>query len=797
MKAPSPVLCAVLVCCAAGGLCRAQDSAPAVRDFSALPANTWTPIDREDGAGGKAFARVIYAESVDRLYLWGIGGKMPDRSRYLRYELESLRPTAPGWRPAFPAAVAGRWTAEGYPPFRIYGQMGTDGPRLRAVGGYAATNWIRWHEFDGVVRPSPIHTFHQACWDAQRKRIVYFSDDTTFALDPATNTWTNLKPSTHPACCRTLAWASMCYDPINDEMLLFGGGLATNAEGGAPTWLYDCRNNTWYRPELKLQPPLRCVAPIVYEPKNQVMVLFGGYDQAAALNDTWVYHCRTRRWERRTPDPSPPPMFAPAAAAVPGAGKILVCGANALTADRFHSATRADRETWVYDPAKDTWTPAGGNLRLLGYEWLTAAGAPRHGVVFLVAFGPERRTYAFRYDASGPAEKRPGAAPGSVAWKYPRQKQSLESAPKADPAGHAKFLAALPPNRFVDAAPPGTLVSKTWSTAVIDTDRSEVIYTGGGHSGYSGNDVAHYDVAANRWSLDAPPRFPPYLEATNATVFGWSYGLRPWSQHTYLWYSYDPVSRTVLYLARPTLFKGAEICLSEDPRERFVYDPAKHGHWSWVYDPGKRKMHKPSFGRPFDNPWHLSLAATPKGVYAVCHDRCYHARVDGQTGQVRWSLVDAQVPRPGAKIKYHYEFQPILYDSKRNRLLRLMGDSRTVVVQARPLAEGARWEQVSVTGSAEIGREAVYIEKHDTVLWLGYDRLFALDLATGNMAEPDVPLPKGSYGHECALVYDPRHDACVALVPSGFSAPMQTFLFRFDPKTVRYKPQPPGEATGR
>jgi hypothetical protein len=75
-------------------------------------------------------------------------------------------------------------------------------------------------------------------------------------------------------------------------------------------------------------------------------------------------------------------------------------------------------------------------------------------------------------------------------------------------------------------------VAKTWSSAIIDTDRSEVIYTGGGHSGYSGNDIAHYSIAANRWSLDAPPRFPPYLESTNATVYGWSYGCRPWSQHT-------------------------------------------------------------------------------------------------------------------------------------------------------------------------------------------------------------------------------------------------------------------------
>ena len=68
------------------------------------------------------------------------------------------------------------------------------------------------------------------------------------------------------------------------------------------------------------------------------------------------------------------------------------------------------------------------------------------------------------------------------------------------------------------------LISKTWLTAVIDTDRSEVLYTGGGHSGYSGNDVARYRIAANRWSLDFPLAFRLFwralMPASSAGVTG-------------------------------------------------------------------------------------------------------------------------------------------------------------------------------------------------------------------------------------------------------------------------------------
>lgn len=771
-------------------------AAPArgVEDFSKMPANRWVLIHSEDNSGGKRFARAVYAENVDRLYLWGTGGKKPARNVFLRYELESFDPAGGQWLAAFPLARRGRWTAEEFPPFRIYGQSGPDGlkydqgPRLQCVGGYHSTNRVRWWDFDGVLRPSPIHTFNMACWDSRRKRIVYYGDGCTFALDPAANAWTDLKPKNHPTTCRTVAWASMCYDPAGDRILLFGGGLATNPGGGAPTWIYDCATNVWRRPQLDVEPPLRCNAPIVYDAAHRAMVMFGGNNQAAALCDTWVFDCDADRWERRRPKVAPPPMFAPAAAAIPGGGKVLVCGCDARKVKIHHRvSTSAVKETWVYDVAGNTWTPIQEGLELSGYGWLTAAGCPRHGVVLLVAFGPQRRTYALRYDSTAPAAKLSGARSGAIAWKYPEQKLSLEQAPAGDGEAHARRLASLPANRFVDAGPPGMLISKTWSTAVVDTDRSQVIYTGGGHSGYSGNDFARYRIAENRWSLDFPPRFPPFLEGTNAGIFGWSYAMLPFSQHTYLWYCYDPQSKMVLYLARPSLFDGVEVQLGDDPAEAFTYQAKRHGYASWVYDPAQKKMHRPSLGRPFANPWHLSLVGTPQGVYAACDNRLYHGKVNGKTGQVGWRLIDPQFPGPDEEIRYHYEFQPLLHDTRRERLIQLKGDGTRVHVYARPLAEPAAWRRLETEGAAAIGREAVYVAPHDTVLWLADKRLFALDCRTRRMKELDVELPDGLYTHECALVYDPKHDVCVALIPRSFSGPMQTFLYRFDPHTASYR----------
>ena len=473
-------------------------------------------------------------------------------------------------------------------------------------------------------------------------------------------------------------------------------------------------------------------------------------------------------------------MFAPASIGI-GNGKVLICGNDARKLKRGNiTSTAAIKETWIYDILANKWTPLSDGLDLRGSRWLTAANSSNQNVAILVAFGPWRRTYALRYDEK--VQSRPklhGAPGGTVAWKYPEQKESLENAPAPNPQKHQDWLAEIPVNTFVDTKPPGYLISKTWSTAVMDTDRSEVIYTGGGHSGYSGNDVARYSIANNRWTLDQPPCFPPFLEGTNAGIYGWSYGMIPFSQHTYLWYAYDTLSKKVIYLARPSLPDGIDVQISDDPASRFVYNSKEHGYASWVYDSATKKMHRPTFGRPFKNPWHLTLTGTPDGVYAACDNNLYLAKVN-EDGTINWKQVGSGFPKPTEEIKYHYEYQPLIFDSKRNRLLQLKGDKETVHVFERDLGLEKTWKQLDVQGKASIGREAFYIEKHDTVLWLG-DKLHALNCTTNEMRELDVQWPKGLYGHECAFVYDSKHDLCVALLPASFSGKMQTFLFRYQP----------------
>ncbi|MBL8793917.1 MAG: hypothetical protein JNM56_08430 [Planctomycetia bacterium] len=115
-----------------------------------------------------------------------------------------------------------------------------------------------------------------------------------------------------------------------------------------------------------------------------------------------------------------------------------------------------------------------------------------------------------------------------------------------------------------------------------------------------------------------------------------------------------------------------------------------------------------------------------------------------------------------------------------------MGGPDLIEVHTRGLAD-KEWKELKVAGSAVAGRELAYLPRCDSLLLLSRDRLFTLDLATNTWRELDVAMPKGVYGTEAAMVYDPKHDVGVLLLPSRFSGPLQTNLFRLDPKSAKYK----------
>lgn len=763
-------------------------------DAARLPANTWVEISAAKKPPTR-FCSAWYLRATDEFMIWGTANRHRHEGKVYEVQTLDLKDESPQWRESFPLGKEKTWAGGKFPNWGCGCHQLRHKPdrpwrkdvRDRCLGNAGAINKISFVETDGVKRPTRGYTHHQGAYDTKRDRLVYFMGGKTFAYDPEKREWKNLaaKP---PIGCDGLAWASMAYDPEGDRMVLFGGAYALNPWGGARTWLFDCAKNEWSKAKCadRLEPPLRCSAQMVYDSKNKLMVLFGGHALDRFLADTWTLDLAKMKWKDMKPAASPPPVDRCAACFLPGAGKVFLVTASVRYSSKRHSRGGA----WTYDAAENKWTPLPGDLPKVNMDWISCDWSPKKKVVVLTS--PGVGTWLYRPDLKAAMPSQRKTVPPGTEELHPwgsGQLRSWEKAPKPDRKVHEAYLKKLPANQVIDSKYPGRLTSKTWSTAIIDTDRGVVLYTGGGHSGYTGNDIALYDVGTNRWSMDRPPCFFPYFNNYNASLYGWGYHLRATSQHTYRWYAYDPKSKLMAYCAR---YRGPENGFSVQLREdepAFIYDVKKHKQWTFLYDPVKNVNYPAVFGRPFGNSWSMALCSTPQGVFAKSGGNLYLAKVTREDSKkkadIRWELVEGGAPSGSG------EFQPLVYDSKRKRLLFVAAKKRGGPVQVweHPLGKGA-WKEIKLkTGTKHVAREIVYDVVNDCLVAMPSGKLMILALGAKDLEwkELDLAMPKGRYGTESAMVYDPVHKVCVLLIPKGFSGYMQTMLFRYDPKTAEYK----------
>lgn len=759
-----------------------------------IPANSWVAI----GAKKKPpvrFCSTWYMHATDEFMIWGTENKHRHEGKVYEVQTLDLKDEKPRWKESFPIGKEKTWAGGKFPNWgcgchRL--KHKPDRPWLtnvrdRCLGNAGAINRIRFVEADGVKRPTRGYTHHQGAYDTKRDRLVYFMGGKTFAYDPKKREWTSLSAKP-PTGCDGLAWASMAYDPEGDRIMLFGGAYALNPWGGAKTWLFNCEKNEWSKAKCAgdLEPPLRCCSQLVYDAKNKCMVLFGGHALDRFLADTWKLDLASMTWKDMKPEASPPPVDRCAACFLPEDGKVFLVTASVRYSSKRHPLGAA----WTYDAATNKWTPLPGDLPKVNMNWVSCDYSPKKKTVVLNS--PGAGTWLYRPDLKNATPPKRKTVPAGTVKLHPwgsKQLTSFKKAPKPDPKAHEAVLKALPANHVIDSKYPGYITSKTWSTAIIDTDRGVVIYTGGGHSGYTGNDIALYDVGTNRWGMDHPPCFFPYFSNYNASLYGWGYYMRATSQHTYRWYAYDPKSKLMIYCAR---YKGPEngftVQLEEDPASVFTYDAKKHKQWTFIYDPVKNVNYPPAFGRPFGNSWAMALCGTPEGVFAKAGGSLFLAKVtrDDEKKKVdlKWELLEKGAPSGAG------EFQPLIHDSKRKRLLFVAAQKgKEVRVWEHPIGKGA-WKEIKLEKSTpHISREIAYDVENDCLVSMPTQKLMVLHLGAEKKEwkELDVAMPKGRYGTESAMVYDPVHKVCVMLIPKGFSGYMQTMLFRYDPKTAKYK----------
>lgn len=769
------VLLRLLCASCASVACLAQD----------LPPNRWVELVR-DPTGARRGSAIRYEPSAGQFFLWGFMNgdpELPQEQPLMEipeFDVVVFDAAVRRWRNHLPAQAEKEWSRRlplAYVP-RTYAGITTGSERSVMRN---ATD-----DEPAVPRPDLNIVFDQVAYRPADHSLYYFTGGLMAAYDTARRRWRDLRPAHSPP---PVLGGSLAYDPLHDEIILFGGGhVAERAPDGAlrgytGTWVYSVRENDWRQLPLRVQPPPRMVTRIVTDSRNQVLVVFGGDGQTRYLADTWIFDLKTRTWREAKAAGGPAPRAGHFTVYDPETGLTLIGGG-------YNRKDLADM--WAYDAAADRWARIAGEVPTGFY--LTADIAPEKRLLVLVTntrthgdrmtcnvLFPVRTTYAYRIAKEGFLSSGEPAA---------RQTAMPKRHPETARAGSAgSRLDGIPVNQWVLLADPARAApTRTWGSATFDAARGQILYWGGGHCGYEGSDVDAYDVATHTWIPESsPPSYPERLWNHGVRLAGVTFNGEPWTDHGRKIYAYDPVGDRMISARPIRLTSGYEPeWLRSYPSkanvapDALVSQPASYAKYvTWTYDLKARK-------------WALlgpapagldTLISSPLGVIGVTvnwpgrlNDAGYHLPwspsqppEDNAIFLLHGSNWD-RLSKPGPSPQNLYEQTGLVWDSKRSQvILHGGGEKRDEVWTFDP--KNRRWEnrRPSVVSGAEppaCSREAVYLPGPDVFLTYGAG-LWTYLPAENAWRKTGIPDPPQRAGQNRAMVYDAKRDIVLLVLGAG------------------------------
>ncbi len=222
------------------------------------------------------------------------------------------------------------------------------------------TTWIfssqnqTWTELSGITSPGGRFA-HRMVYNSITGKIILFGGiststydrvNDTWEFDPITYEWTKLYPTTSPSARSAHA---MYFDPVYNEIILFGGGISTMVLDD--TWIYNCTANNWHQIYPPYHPMMRYGHSFVYDEEKQVGVFFGGrLGNSAQQDDTWYFYRSSSSWAMKYPAVKPSKRYFTSMVYNPNDETIIMFGG-----DNEDSPIRATDDTWIFDSLTGDW----------------------------------------------------------------------------------------------------------------------------------------------------------------------------------------------------------------------------------------------------------------------------------------------------------------------------------------------------------------------------------------------------------------------------------------------------------
>lgn len=207
---------------------------------------------------------------------------------------------------------------------------------------------------------------HTMVMDSVRSQAVLFGGRHLNGYD-MNDTWTT-DGANWTQKCATCSPAprdghSMAFDGARSEVVVFGGTLLGPPRSTNETWVWN--GSSWTQRFPTTSPPARTSASMVYDPIRQQVVLFGGDGGTAfvngewvtvKLNDTWVW--QGNNWEQKFPSTRPTGRQDASMAFDPARGQTVLFGgygvSGVMCGMDCGSSWSWEGGTWLWDGSN--WT---------------------------------------------------------------------------------------------------------------------------------------------------------------------------------------------------------------------------------------------------------------------------------------------------------------------------------------------------------------------------------------------------------------------------------------------------------
>ncbi len=290
---------------------------------------------------------------------------------------------------------------------------------------------------------------------------------------------------------------AMVYDPHNQVMVMYGGFTEPAGVGETDeTWFYDYATNTWTE-HVGTTPPARRAAMVYCNETNEI-IMYGGSERF----DTWSFDPLTQTWFQVITAANPGVHYEHGMAYDPQQNAVILFGGFGADGD-------ARDDTWKFDCTTREWTELNPTASPMArYGFVMAYDDTIEQIILScgnTATGHKDDTWTYDYDADTWTEVDTTGTPGELKWARMtydslNQRMVLFGGEYTTTVDATKIYNAQE-ETWTNAAPEDAPVARIVTAMAFDSNNGVIIIYGGIDSDWANlGDTWAYEYSTNTWT---------------------------------------------------------------------------------------------------------------------------------------------------------------------------------------------------------------------------------------------------------------------------------------------------------